>query len=409
VPSPSLSGSSWSPPAGRCTRSPAARGRNPGTVRQFGQFAGSVRADWGRAFHLDAPFGPFGHSLKNCPDWRTVQTAYAELLEQLTTIDAARAIGQPGGSFVRKQVKGQEYYYYQHALPGGVVQHYVGRRTAVLDRVVARFAAGRAAAIVERRRTEQLVAILRAGGALTVDAPSGRVLAALADAAVFRLGGVLVGTNAYVVLGNVLGVRWPAAGLRTDDIDVASPRALAVAVPPLAVDVPGPLESLEMGFFPVPGLSPRHASTAFKVRGRGLRVDVLTPRRRGEHAPVLIPRLGTAAQPLPYLDYLLEATELAAVVAGAGVLVNVPAPARFALHKLIVARARPAATQGKSEKDLVQAARVITILASDRPGDLHMAWEALRRRHWERVIGPGLTALERRHPDAFQALAGEIR
>lgn len=338
-----------------------------------------------------------------------VQTAYAELLEQLVAIDAARAIGHPGGSVVRKRIKGQDYYYYQHALPGGVVQHYVGRCTPVLDRVVARFAEGRALAAAERQRTERLVGLLRSGGALTVDGASGRVLAALADAAVFRLGGVLVGTNAYLVLGNMLGVRWPAAGLRTDDIDVASPRTLAVAVPALVADVPGALESLEMGFLPVPGLSARHASTSFKVRGRALRVDMLTPRRRDEQAPVPIPRLGTAAQPLPYLDYLVESAEPAAVVAGAGVLLNVPAPARFALHKLIVARTRPAAAQAKSDKDLRQAAHVIAVLAEDRPGDLREAWGALSRRRWGRVIAPGLTALERRYPDAFRALMRERR
>jgi hypothetical protein len=101
----------------------------------------------------------------------------------------------------------------------GIVQRYVGRRTPVLDRVVERFEKGRAVAAAERERTERLCAQLRVAGALVTDAPTTRILAGLADAAVFRLGGVLVGTHAFIVLGNLLGVRWTGAGLRTEDVD----------------------------------------------------------------------------------------------------------------------------------------------------------------------------------------------
>lgn len=336
-----------------------------------------------------------------------VQTAYAELVEQLIAMDARRAIGHTTGTFTRKTVKGQTYYYFQHVEAGTVVQRYVGRRTPALDRVVERFEAGRASAETERQRTERLCALLRSGGALATDGPAVRVLAALADAAVFRLGGVLVGTHAFIVLGNVLGIRWRGAGVRTDDVDIASERTLAVAVPALRADVPKVLESLEMGFLPVPGLSPRSPSTSFKVRGQALRVDLLTPARRAEARPVTIARLGAAAQPLPYLDYLIEDAEPAAVVGGAGVLVNVPLPARFALHKLIVARARPTTFQTKAGKDLDQAAQVIGALAEERPGDLRLGWEALAARGLMRRAEPGLQALARSHPEAHRALRDE--
>ncbi len=337
------------------------------------------------------------------------QTAYAELVEQLVAVDAQRAMGSTSGTFVRKSVKGQDYWYFQNSGPGGVVQRYVGRGGAALDRIVEQYDAGRQLATVERVRLEQLCAVLRAGGSLVADTPSVRVLAALADAAVFRLGGVLVGTQAFIVLGNLLGVRWAGGGIRTEDVDVASARTLAVAVPGLAADVPSVLESLEMGFLPVPGLSPSDPSTSFKVRGRALRVDLLTPQRRGERKPVVIPRFAAAAQPLPYLEYLVEEPQPAAVVGGSGVLVNVPGPARFALHKLIVARSRAAAMQAKSDKDLHQAAQLILVLADERPGDLRAAWTALGRRGWRTATERGVAALGRRHPDAAKALARETR
>lgn len=338
-----------------------------------------------------------------------VQTAQAELLEQLIALEAQRAIGATGGAFVLKKLKGLEYYYFQHALPGGIVQSYVGRRSPELDRIVARFKAGRELASTERRRTTRLCALLRSGGAMTTDGPSARVLQALADAAVFRLGGVLVGTHAFIALGNLLGVRWGGGGVRTEDIDIAGEPHLAIAVPPITANVPEVLASLEMGFFPVPGLSFRQPSTSFKVRGRALRVDLLTPRTGSRASPVRIPRFHAAAQPLPYLDYLMEEPQPAALIDGGGILVHVPAPARFAFHKLIVARSRAPALQTKSAKHLDQAAQLIALLAEDRPGDLAAAWGALEaRKPLSRPARAGLQALEKRHPAAHAALRAEV-
>jgi hypothetical protein len=339
-----------------------------------------------------------------------VQTAYAELVEQLVAAEAERAIGHSQGTFVIKAVKGQDYYYYQHALPGRIVQSYVGRRTPALDRVVARFKAGRELAAGERQRMARLVSLLRSGGAMGLDGPTARVLEALADAAVFRLGGVLVGTQAFIALGTLLGVRWAGGGMRTDDIDIASEPAVAIAVPALVADVPKVLDSLEMGFFPVPGLSPKQASTSFKVRGRALRVDLLTPQRGRGTAAMLIPRFQAAAQPLPHLDYVLEEPQQGALVAGSGILVNVPLPARFALHKLAVARSRSATQQAKSGKDLDQASQLISVLAEDRPGDLAMAWEALAKRAGlAKAARAGITALRTRHRASHAALLAALR
>lgn len=103
-----------------------------------------------------------------------------------------------------------------------------------------------------------------------------RVLRALADAGVFRLGAMLVGTHAFALLGNLLGVQWSGASWATEGVDVAAP--LELATPQLEADVPKALESLQMGFVTVPAFDPRHPSTSFKVRGKVLRVDLLTPR-----------------------------------------------------------------------------------------------------------------------------------
>jgi hypothetical protein len=206
------------------------------------------------------------------------------------------------------------------------------------------------------------------------------VIAGLASAGMFRLGAVLVGTHAFSVLGNMLGVRWQSA-LRTQDIDLAASRVLHVAVAQAEVDLPRALDALNMGFLPVPGLNPKSPETSFKVRGQTLRVDLLTPASGARDGkPILIPRFKAAAQPLELLDYLLEAPVAAPLVNGGATLVNVPDPARFALHKLIVSGRRQVFEQTKAGKDRRQAAEIIAALYEDRRGDIVLAVKALNKR-----------------------------
>ena len=161
----------------------------------------------------------------------TTQTAYAELVEQLLAIDTERSIGQVPGTFVTKDIKGKTYIYFQFSAPGGTTkQAYVGPRGPELDALTRRFEVERASVRRDRERVVALAAMLRAGGAAVTDAASARVLGALAESGVFRLGGLLVGTHAFLALGNVLGVRWPT-GARTEDIDIAATRVLEIAVP----------------------------------------------------------------------------------------------------------------------------------------------------------------------------------
>jgi hypothetical protein len=331
------------------------------------------------------------------------QTLYAELLEHLVGVRAQRSIGGLTGSFAEKSIKGERYLYWQASQPGGRTrQFYLGRRTPSLDRVVRRLERQQEAIGLDLERVQRLAAQLRAGGANVADHASARVVRALAESGLFDVGAVLVGTHAFAVLGNVLGVRWDSGSLRTQDVDVAGARDadIDVAVPDVESDVPSVLEGLQMGFLPVPPLDAKQPSTSFKVRGRELRVDLLCPKRGDAEHPVLIRRFGAAAQPLAYLDYVLEQPERALFLDGGAALVNVPAPSRFAFHKLLVAPLRPAAFQAKAEKDVVQAAQVLDVMVDARPGDLRPAWDALRgaSKGAERAALRGLGLLQRRRP-----------
>jgi hypothetical protein len=204
-----------------------------------------------------------------------------------------------------------------------------------------------------------------------------------------------VGTHAYLALGNVLGVRWKSS-LRTQDIDLAAARSVQVAVPQAETDLPKALDALNMGFLPVPGLRPKSPQTSFKVRGQTLRVDLLTPARGARDGkPVTIARLKAAAQPVEMLEYLLDAQVSVPLMNGGATLVNVPDPARFALHKLMLSGRRPVAEQAKAGKDRQQAIEMLEVLQEDRPGDLALAAEALRAKpeSWRKRVAAQLERL----------------
>jgi len=80
---------------------------------------------------------------------------------------------------------------------------------------------------------------------------------------------------------------------------------------------------------------------------------------------------GAAAQPLRFLDFLIHEPVRAIVLHGAGVCVNVPAPARFAVHKLIIASRRLASDDGtaRSRKDRLQAATRMETMFAQRQGE----------------------------------------
>jgi hypothetical protein len=332
------------------------------------------------------------------------QTLYAELLEQLHAREAFRTIGALEGSFVEKKLKNADYIYFQYYDPGATMrQMYIGKKTPELLNLVETYHSERAVFSQEMQHVQRLCAQLRAGDALTTDPASSRIINQMAECGVFRLGGILVGTHAYIVLGNVLGVRWEHAAIRTRDIDIAAMQKnqvedIALVVPQIDADVPKALEGLKMGFFPIPQLDGRQPSTSFMVRGKYLRVDILTPQRKQQTSPVYIPRFKVAAQPLKYLDYLMEDKIQAAVINGGGTLVNVPSPARYAIHKLIIAQERGVVDTAKIDKDYFQAYQLLSLLLNERPGDVQLAIESavMRGHRWKQRIKVGLDTVKRK-------------
>jgi hypothetical protein len=338
----------------------------------------------------------------------TAHTQYAELLEQTLALETSRSLASVRGSFITRQVKGQTYHYYHYRdLAGAVRQLYLGPESAALRRFIDKAKTGKQDAKADLQRIEELCAALAATGANITPSGPAKVIQALADAGLFRHGMVLVGTHAFAVLGNVLGVRWGETAT-TQDIDFVYHSDIDVVMPGTqTIPIADVLDELKMGFLPIPKLNPKHPSTSFRVRGKELRVDFLVPvEGRLPSKPVFLPQLNTAAEPLRFLDYLIESTQQAVVVANRGILVNVPSPGRYALHKLIVATERHAAAAAKARKDIDQAAQLVAVLMEDNPGELRVAWRSLAKRGegWVRRAVSGLRQMAPRYPEIAERL-----
>lgn len=313
---------------------------------------------------------------------------YADLRERLEVSEALRGIASLPGEFTTKIVKGSLYHYYQAALPGGRVQFYIGRDGEEIRRLIAERMEGKWPAEADQRLFRQLASQIMAGGVAALPADIARVVHCLADSALFRAGGVLVGSVALHVIGVHLGVHLKDSIRTTQDIDIAGESRIRVAVPDLRADVPAAIESLRMGFFPVPRLSNKEPSTSYAIRGKTLRIDLVTPMRGGRSEPIHIHRFNAAAQPLKYLEYLIEDPVGAAMVSGTPCLVKIPQPARFALHKLMIAQERDASSASKRRKDVLQAMAVLEILREDAPAEIEKARAALAGRSdsWARTL-----------------------
>lgn len=310
-------------------------------------------------------------------------TLYAELLDQLIPAESAVvADGLLTGSFTPKRIKGNTYWYLQRSEGSKLRQIYLGPDSPELHRWMDEVTRTQEISRPDRAARVRLGKMLASGGASTEPAAVLKVLKMLAESRVFHLGGVLIGTLAFRAYANVLGVRFRKAALQTQDADVAHDRAIGVALArdTSPVELETIMERSGLNLHPVPPLDRKQPSTSFKVRGQDLRVDFLTPMvGRDSSKASFLPAFGLSAKPLRFLDYLIKDPMQAAVLGSDVVLVNVPSPARFALHKLWISGKRPVAFQAKTKKDRIQAEQLIEVLSEDRPDDLRDAWGALPR------------------------------
>jgi hypothetical protein len=306
----------------------------------------------------------------------TAQAAYHDLRRSLMDDQIASIRGTP----MQEERKGRFYWYDTYRIGDQVKKTYIGEDTPEMTARIANHLKLSQDAKQRAEARTRLVRILRAEGFLPVDAASGRLYNALAKTGVFRLGGTVVGTHAFRHYEGELGLRMAQDEVaQTNDLDIAQFERLSLA---LGDQVEDPLAATfsDLDFAPIPSLSGT-AVWKWRQTKTDTYVEFLTPSFRPEEDIRTLPALGVAAQSLHFLNYLIAEPIKAVALYRSGVLIQIPRPERYAIHKLIVAdRRRAGADQIKSRKDRAQAALLIEALAEDRPNELREAYNDARKR-----------------------------
>ena len=331
------------------------------------------------------------------------QTAYAELFSQTLSFEAGNALAGLVGAFHKRRLKGRDYWYFGYRdIDGKQRMAYVGPDNERVAALVVRFA--------EARKEKPLVPPSRmavAAGAMPAASKHFRIVKRLAEYGFFRAGGILIGTHAFLALGNMLGVRWHD-GAATLDVDFAhAGRNISVALPAsLRIDVHGALESLEMGLLPIVQFDGSVGAQYRNPKDQELRLDFVTSKGRS-NKPVLMPDLNLALEPLKFMEFSLEQTTQGVLFSNLGAcVVNLPAPERYAVHKLIVYGERPVSERAKSTKDLLQAAALTSyFLVNDQAEVFNAAWRDAvgRGKGWRSRAEKGRKAMLRLTPELSDA------
>lgn len=162
----------------------------------------------------------FHHSSTAC-------AAYQDLVGLLLD-DAAPEIR----SMPKARSQGKRTYWYDRYRVGTEMkERYLGENSEALRRRIDRHTELRETRKARRKERTRMVRLLRSERFAGMDGATGSLIAALARAGTFRLGGVLVGTNAFRVYEGELGLRLTLdQAAMTNDIDIASFEKLSLAL-----------------------------------------------------------------------------------------------------------------------------------------------------------------------------------
>lgn len=332
----------------------------------------------------------------------TANSAYLDLLD----LHLSESLSDMRGMPTQRRRNGRVYWYDRYRVGTATKERFLGEDTPELNAKLTAYKARKDDAKARKERMSSLARIMTADRFLRLDKTSGSLLSAMAKAGFFRLGGVMIGTYAFRAYEGELGIRLSVEqGAYTQDIDIAGFEHLSVAISetdqasPKADDI-----FRDLKFEAVPALPKEHIWKWTQTKGEAV-VEFLSPSFGSEEATKFLPSLGVSAKCLNHLNYLLREPIDAVLNYGPGILVKVPSPQRYAIHKLIVSERRAKGPSPiKARKDRMQAALLITVLAQERPEAL---WDAYQE---ALVEGPKWSArLEsalQKMPDVTDVLYG---
>lgn len=342
-------------------------------------------------------------TMLHTPQSTAAQTVFSSI-SSATLMQTVRTIASVPGSFSQKRIKNKLYWYYQTPdLTGKQMQIFIGLVTDELSALVNLHRHGDTQKNHLKSLARQAVAV----GCPHLQPTHAKIIERLADAGFFQAGGILVGTHVFMAYQNYLGIQW-ASSAQTLDLDFAhAGRNVSIAIPSgVQMDMGSTIDALKMGFVPVKSLI-----TYVKSDETDLQIDFVTSQHRGGDAPVLVKALIATMQPLKFMEFSMEEPiQMTLLFQQGSILVNVPPPEKYALHKLLVHGERPQNMRVKALKDLEQAAALIEYLGERDADALSKAWLNLTSRGpgWRLRAMEGLHALQKVHPEIDTSALAEI-
>lgn len=331
----------------------------------------------------------------------SAQTIYAEIYDKLISND----FNDLSGSFHKKNIKDKSYWYFNFRdIYGEHNTVYVGPDNDNIKKLVSKYELG----ICEKQSIEKLVKSYKGFQPVQLNYQHFSVIKKLAEYGFFKAGGLMIGSYAFIAIASMLGVTWNI-NQYTEDVDFAHTDNPSIALPNnLKLDTHAALESLNIGLLPMTNLDRKPNG---QYRAKDLRVDFVTSKTR-TGLPVTVNRLNLTLAPLPYMEFSLENPVQALLLSHSeACLINLPDPARFVIHKMIVASIRPISQQNKISKDFLQCISLIEwYIKNNRFSDIQEAWlDAYNRGpSWKKPLVKSTQLITNEYKDIFNGLSFEI-
>lgn len=317
----------------------------------------------------------------------TMLTLFADLAQRVRQAPVA-------GSVYERQRDGITYIYAKIPVGTARIDSFIGKTLDPGAQEQAKLLRKGMKLRAENRKT---VSLLKSAGFAPIRSQIGAILDTLSHSGLFDNGAVLVGTAAYTVSEAHVGAFLPEPTLMTGDVDLAAADLALTADPSESmIDI---LRRADPSFEPVMQIDPRQSASRFRSE-RAFYVDLVTPtQRRSDRNPMPLDSLQAGAAPLQQLEWLIESPVPTIAVHDQGIAVNIPQPARLAVHKLLLAQCRPPDDRIKRDKDLRQADALMTALYANDPFALDDCIDDARRhgkKGWSDRIDRSLAEIERR-------------
>lgn len=312
-----------------------------------------------------------------------IVTLYADLAQNVrkTTLEH--------GSVVTRTKRGRPYLYAVSKDGQRRVETYLGPA----DNPKAKALADALRQAAEQAKTlRSTVSLLKQARVPSPALPLGRVLEVIANAGLFDRGVVLIGTAAFQTYACIVGYHLPNSAIMTNDADLLVASFVGGED---KVDLENLLQKADPSFRAEMQMDDR-LPKQFKA-SNNFSVEILTKYGRGRKSPILFEDLGCSAEALSFMEYLAEESIEAVALYGTGVLVKVPPPMRYAIHKLLIAQERSGRFVAKKQKDLAQARDLIDIYLETDSEGLESALDDARRRgpQWRKNINTSLKEIGR--------------